>query len=417
MLAVIVQDREGAVGMNTTVAADNRFMREVNSAAILDALRVTDSASVSQLANGTGLSRQAVTRSLSVLQDAGLVEFLDAERSSERVGRPAQMVRFRAEVGHVLGVHISPTKIHGVVADMAGTVIGESRSPVEGRDHVTALTACLDEVLSAAQVSADDIWSVSVATPGVVDRATAMIRMVPSIPELVGDVIVTAMRGKFDCPVYLDNDIKLATEGERWEGDHDPGGSMIFVHWGSRVGAGIILEGRLYRGASNDAGDLGFLDVVVPEVHRSDSGTAPGGRGDGLGAFESWVSLQELARLAGVTRASSRGGDPAVEVEQLLAAARDGDESVLHAVNVLAERFARGLAAVRVILDPALIVIGGPMAGLGDVLLERLRSHLDAMPLNMPEVVLSTLGRGAVVSGAIRHSLSAASQDRLPSRP
>lgn len=408
------------MGMNTTVAADNRFMREVNSAAILDALRETDSASVSQLAQGTGLSRQAVTRSLSVLQGAGLVEFLDAERSSERVGRPAQLVRFRAEVGHVLGVHISPTKIHGVVADMVGTVIGEVRSPVEGRDHLTTLTACIDEVLRAAQVSAEDIWSASVATPGVVDRTTGMIRMVPSMPDLVGDVVFTTVRAKLDCPIYLDNNIKLATEGESWEGDHDSGGSMVFVHWGSRVGAGIILEGRLYRGASNDAGDLGFLDVIVPDRQGTTSeGGSADPRPDGMGAFESWVSLREFLRIAGVAATGSWGvgEDPTVDLEQVFAAARSGDESVLNAVSVLADRFARGLAAVRVILDPALIVIGGPMAGLGDVLMEQLQPHLDAMPLNMPQVVLSSLGRGSVISGAIRHSLSAASQDRLPSRP
>lgn len=412
--------------MDATVAADNRFMREVNSAAILDVLRTTTSVSVAELAKSTGLSRQAVTRSLTAMQDAGLVEFLVAQRSPDRVGRPAQLVRFRAEVGHVLGIHISPTKIHAVVANMAGTVTGEARSQVEPGGHLSSMAACVDRALDTAGLSADGVWSASVATPGVVDRASGTIRMVPSIPDLVGDAVLSAVRAKLSCPIYIDNDIKLATEGERWQGDHDADGSMVFVHWGSRVGAGIILGGQLYRGASNDAGDIGFLDFVVSGMNHDESGPASAARSDtappeGLGAFESWVSVEEFVRIADVPGVSDDAAPgparPQERLEDMIQAAGSGDTAVLEAIDVIAARFARGLGAVRVVLDPALVVIGGPMAGLKELLLERLRAHLDLMPLNMPPIVVSSLGRGAVVSGAIRHSLSAAHQEKLPLRP
>src|SRR5688500_16311260 len=95
--------RQGGGFMEDLVAAGTQFMREVNAAAILRRLRTETSMSVSALAKAVGLSRQAVTRSLNALVEEGLVEFGSLDRDSTRAGRPAQLVRFRAEAGYVLG--------------------------------------------------------------------------------------------------------------------------------------------------------------------------------------------------------------------------------------------------------------------------------------------------------------------------
>ena len=389
------------------VAADTQFMRKVNSAAVLSTIRERPPMSVSALASSVGLSRQAVSRSLVLLEDLGLVSFSSLDLSENRAGRPAQLVQFRAEAGYVVGVGISPQEVRVGVADLSGKVVSSERTSLRGTTVGSVLFDSIDRALAAASITRVDVWFASVGIPGVIDPDVGVIRLIPSMPELVGGSLAQSLQDHLGCSVYLDNDIKLATHGERSDAVGDIEQSFVFIHWGERVGAGIVLNGRLHRGASNDAGDIGFLDLVV-----GPAGWRAGNRLNGLGCFESWVGAAELVRLAD-DRAHSRddidliqkiaGADDAFQ--EVLRAGVGGNAAVRDAVAEVARRFAVGIVAIRAILDPASIVIGGPMAQLGDVLLNPLRARLANEPLNQPRVDVSSLGDDAVLEGAIRHSL------------
>ncbi|AYY15290.1 ROK family transcriptional regulator [Actinobacteria bacterium YIM 96077] len=385
-------------------------MRELNSSAILRQLRAETSMSVSALAKAVGLSRQAVTRSLNALESEGLIEFEGPDRESTRAGRPAQLVRFRAEAGYVLGLSISPQDLRVALADLGGTVAGSEvvqlPAGVRGDEAVHTLLDTVRRVLESAAVASDDVWFTSVGAPGIVDPAAGVIKLIPSMPGLAGDILVRRLAETLGGPVYLDNDVKLATQGERWRGAERREDSLVMVHWGERVGAGIVLHGELYRGASNDAGDVGFLDLLA---ESSAATRSP----QGLGPFEEWVGAVEIVRLASV--AAERCGDD--EFRSRLAGAGeralgivldavvDGAPAALEAIDVVAGRFAKGVAAIRAVLDPRLIVIGGPLARCGETLLAAVRRQLDQQPLNQPALEVSTLGDDAVVYGALHHSL------------
>jgi predicted NBD/HSP70 family sugar kinase len=404
--------------MEQLVAAGTQFMREVNAAAILRHLRTEPSMSVSALAKAVGLSRQAVTRSLNALAEEGLVEFGSLARDSSRAGRPAQLVRFRAEAGHALGVSISPQDLRVVVSDLSGTVVAAEAVQLGARtggDEVleTLLTA-VARTLSSAGLSAGDLWFASAGTPGIVDPAAGVIKLIPSMPGLAGDVLARRLKESLGCPVYLDNDVKLATQGERWRGAERREDSLVMVHWGERVGAGIVLNGELYRGASNDAGDVGFLDLFL-------DGSSGSGHPHGLGPFEDRVGGAEIVRQA--TAAAGRAGDDAfaaaVEaageraLDAVLAAVADGRPAALEAIDVVARRFAKGIAVLRAILNPRLVVIGGPLAGCGETLLAALRRHLADEPLDQPALEVSALQEDAVVHGALLHSLDEIERTRF----
>ncbi|MBT2230024.1 ROK family transcriptional regulator [Nonomuraea sp. NEAU-A123] len=411
--------------MEQVVAVGTQFMREVNAGAILRRLRTETSMSVSALAKAVGLSRQAVTRSLNALVAEGLVEFGSLDRDSSRAGRPAQLVRFRAEAGYVLGLSISPQDLRMAVSDLAGTVIatdavqlggGSSGEQVvsSGEQVVETLLSTVARTLDSAGITTGDLWFASVGTPGIVDPATGIIRLIPSMPGLTGDILARRMKDALGCPIYLDNDVKLATQGERWRGAERREDSLVMVHWGERVGAGIVLNGELYRGASNDAGDVGFLDLFAatpPEPRHP----------HGLGPFEDWVGGEEIVRLARV--AAERDGDDAFRArieaagerafDAVLDAVVDGTPSALDVIDVVARRFAKGVAAIRAILDPRLVVIGGPLARCGETLLAAVRRHLSEQPLDQPALEVSTLQDDAVVHGALRHSLDELERTRF----
>lgn len=395
------------------VAVNLRFMREVNTTAVLTTLREVDLVSVGVLADTTGLSRQAVARVLEELQSNGLVELLPPDRTERASGRPAQQVRFRAEAGYVVGALIDPQVIQLAVADLRGSVVATSRAPLQSGpqdQHVLdLLVGETQELLERAGVSVTDVWSATVGAPGIIDPATGVISVVPSMPVLTGDVLVEALGSYLACPVQLDNDLKLATRGELWKGTGAGARHLVVVHWGERVGAGIVIDGVLYRGASNDAGDLGFLDILAGDVEPV----------PGLGRFESWVGIRALVHLAadeldaageadraGVVR---EGGEAAFDV--VLDGIRREEGAHLTATGRLVRRFAYGLMALRTILDPELVILSGPLARAGRPLLDALHRTLADQPLPPPTLRLSTLGRDAVVHGALRNSLDLVEAD------
>lgn len=388
------------------VAVNLRFMREVNTAAVLTSLRELDQVSVGGLAESTGLSRQAVARVLDELQNDGLVEVLPPDRTERASGRPAQQVRFRAEAGYVLGALIDPQVIQLAVADLRGSVVATSRAALQTAPQEQVLDLLVGEtrkLLAGAGISVADVWSATVGAPGIIDIDTGVISVVPSMPVLTGDVLVAALGGYLSCPVHLDNDLKLATRGELWRGTGAGARHLVVVHWGERVGAGIVIDGVLYRGASNDAGDLGFLDILAGDVDPV----------PGLGRFESWVGVRALVHLAAEeldaagqierARAVREAGESAFD--GVLAGIHAQDEPLLAATARLASRFAHGLVALRTILDPELVILSGPLARAGEPLLAALHRSLAEQPLTAPTLRLSTLGRDAVVHGAVRHSL------------
>lgn len=401
--------------MDSLVAVGTQLMREINAAAILRTLRAESSLSVSALAEAVGLSRQAVTRSLNALVAEGLVEFGPVERGGKRAGRPAQTVRFRAEAGYVLGLFISPQNVRAAVADLAGDIAAAQVVQLEpdlgGEAAVDALVATVADTLTAAGVAVEDVWFASVAAPGIVDPVAGIIKLIPSLPGLAGDIVPRRLHETLGCPVYLDNDVKLATEGELWHGGERREDSLVMVHWGERVGAGIVLNGQLYRGASNDSGDVGFLDLLARDT--TPSPVSVGETGHGLGPFEDWVGGEQIVRLA--LTVAERAGDDAFAArirgagdrafDTVIDAVVDGIPAALEAADVVAARFARGVAAIRAVLDPRLVVIGGPMARCGEPLLSAVRRHLAQQPLNQPGLVVSALGDDAVVHGALHHSL------------
>ena len=410
--------------VDTPVASDTRYMREVNTAAVLTELRRCTGTSVTELARATGLSRQAVTRSVSGLEQGGLVELLAPQRPGKRTGRPPQVVRFRAEAGHVLGLSLTPEELRVVAADLGGTLVAEEMAPLTGTDgaHLAeTLTATVTAALDSAGLTPDQVWHACLGVPGIVDRHTQQVRFTASMPHIAGNLLPHTLGTCLPCPVHLDNDVKLATEGERRRGGHDRHeGPMVLVQWGERVGAGIVVFDRLYRGASNDAGDLGFLDLCVegPDTGPTDADD------DGLGAFEAWVGTTRLTAL--VREAAERRGDHDLAgslqegdrgMATVAEALHRGEPAATEALEEITRRFAKGLGAVRALLDPEVVVIGGPMARCGEHLLTALTTHLQHQRLDPPRLELSALEEDAIVRGALHHALAEVERGALALPP
>ncbi|MFI9105405.1 ROK family protein [Streptomyces fildesensis] len=383
--------------------AGPHMLRRINDAAVVAALRAADpgGASVAELAAATGLSRPSVTRALNELRDRGLLAAAGTDGTGR--GRPARRERFHSAAGLVAGVDIGPHKVLILLADLAGRPIRTTRVPVPPQCRGERLLALVEHSLNQALIgagrSASELWAVSAGTPGIVDESAGLVLRAAGIADWAPLPVAAHLRERLRCPVLLDNDVTLAVLAERDTPGGDANENLVLVHWGERIGAGIVIAGRPYRGSHGAAGELGFVDLMAP---------ATGPVGEGRGAFERLVGAQALRRLAGAAyrRAGAEPpGQRANTLAELFAAASGGDPVALDVVDQAADRFTGGLAALLLLLDPDRVVIGGGLSSAGPVLLDALRHRLDGRTLNPVRLQLSVLGDCGVALGAVRRAL------------
>lgn len=390
--------------MSEFAATGPHVLRRMNATAVLGALRACPegSARVADLMAATGLSRPAVTRALGLLADAGIVEFFEGDDT--RIGRPAVRARFHAGLGHVAGIDVGPHKILVMIADLSGEIRAQrkvSGPPTpNGPELARMLRTTLVEAAEEAGVAPEDLWAVGVGTPGIVDHERGEVLIAPSIPGWAGVSLLAELRDWLGCPVHIDNDVNLAVVAERWRGETSD--NLLFVQWGERIGSGIVIDGKPYRGANSASGELGFLDLVTPVDEE------PPQVADGLGPFERLVGAQAILGLARDRCPGLRNALGAGDIAPLFTAAEAGDADAAAVVDTVAARFARGLAAQLLVLDPGLVVVGGGVSRAGTVLFDAVRRHLRRLLLVPVELRASALREHGVALGAVRMALDGA---------
>jgi glucokinase len=404
--------------MNRLPAGSPQLLRQLNSAHVLRAIRTHGPISRAELAKTIGLSKPTVNEVVEGLLGKGTVlesEANGAERPL-RPGRRARLLRFRADLGHVLGIDIGANKLLVVVADLNGDVIASERRPVRERERADAtallkqVQAAATAVLAAAGTRRSLLQAVGVGTPGVVDPATGRLSLAPQLGGWDNLPLGRRLQRSFPCPVLVENEVHLSVLAERWRGAAQGIDDALFVQAGYGIGGGLLVGGRLYRGANGAAGEIGYLPFTDDWSPR-----------DGLGPFEHAAGGSAYARhgrRAAAARGGRRllelaGGDAgAIDAETVFAAAAEGDAAALRILDTLVGRLARGIAAAAIVIDPRTVIVGGGLSRGGELLLRPLERELAALMPIAPQVVLSDLGEEAVALGAVRLAVQTV-EDRL----
>jgi predicted NBD/HSP70 family sugar kinase len=353
-------------------------LRQLNALSTLLALRGSRPLTLTELAGRTGLSRPSTEDVVQELLGQGWVE--EVLPLPGVMGRPARRYRFRSDAGHVVGVDVGAHKVLAVVADLNGEVTASRRISVRPETPQADRLKVIDEAsvgaLRAAGLKPKDVWAVSVASTGLVDRSGTVSLSV--VPDWTGVDLTGHLKAIFTCPVRAENDCKLAALAERWRGIATDFENIVYVLAGSRTGAGIIIGGRMLRGAVGAAGEVGYLPAV------------------------GWGRAQEHLR-------SWRGLPDDVPEEEIatrvFSAARTGNAGATKAIEAYAKDLALGMAVLILAVDPELVVLGGGFSRSADVLLEPLRRELATLVISVPQVLTSTLGDEGAALGAVRHSL------------
>ncbi|MBW3556869.1 MAG: ROK family protein [Actinobacteria bacterium] len=303
-----------------------------------------------------------------------------------------------------VGVDLGGTKCLGVVADADGAVVDELR--VATPPGAPAIAATVADMAATLVERTPGIAAVGIGAPGLVDR-DGTLRSAPNLPGVVDLCLVDPLALQLGLPVVVENDATCAGWGERQVGAGRGRDDVVFVTLGTGIGGGMVLGGRLYRGANGYAGEIGHM-VVDPR-----GPACPCGRRGCWERFASGSGLGRLAREAARAGRAARtvelaGGEPeAVRGEHVTAAAAEGDPE---AVEVLADFgwwVALGLSNLANALDPQAFVLGGGLVEAGEVLFAPVRAsfsellHSSGAAGRPPvEVLPAALGEHAGAIGA-----------------
>ena len=352
------------------------------------------------IAGATGLNKSTVSNLVAVLIELGLLREVPAEAPPRAVGRPGRLVELRDGGVAALGLEVNVDYRAVLATDLTGRV--RARSLVEedhrGADPETVLAALADQtrdvITDLARQGLRPV-AAAVAVPGLVDVAAGRLMLAPNlrwrdapVAELLG-----AALGAPELPVRVDNEANLAAYAELRDGAGRGCSHLVHVSGQIGVGAGLIVDGRIFRGASGFGGELGHITVDLDGLP-----CACGSRG----CLETVVGQEALLARAHV---SVPPGVPSRRLTQTLARqARAGDARTLNALRAGGKALGVALATVANLFDPDVIVLGGAYAELSPWLVPPVRSELRGRVIaarwSTIDVAVSALGQEASALGA-----------------
>ncbi|HEU5431505.1 MAG TPA: ROK family transcriptional regulator, partial [Thermomicrobiales bacterium] len=378
---------------------------------VLDAVRRRGASTRGVIARETELGRAVIAQRLSELIAAGLIVDSGLEQSTG--GRPPRQLRFQAEAGYVLVADLGATSIDVAASDLSGRLVHHRAEPADighGPDAILGrVEALFDALRQEPALRQRSLWGIGVGVPGPVEFATGRPVSPPIMPGWDDYPIRERLGDRYAAPVWIDNDVNVMALGERAEGAAQGYENVIFVKLGTGIGAGLISHGNLHRGARGCAGDVGHIQVVADPALVCRCGK--------IGCLEAIAGGATLARAA--ERLAQDGQSPrladrlaahgVLTAADLTDAARHGDTASIELLQQSGRLIGKMLATAVNLFNPSLIVIGGGVAGAGDLLMSGIREVVygRSLPLATRDLLIqqSSLGGRAGVIGAAAMAL------------
>ncbi|CAN5194704.1 ROK family transcriptional regulator [soil metagenome] len=372
-------------------------LRELNQRRIVDVLG-SGPATQAELARATGLSTATISNLVKIMTAAGVVETEPTTSS----GRRALSVRLSNTGAVAVGIDFGRRHLRVVVCTLGYQVVAEQsiELPVGhgANESIDRAAELLAQLLDANGISAASVLGAGVGIPGPIDRQKGTVVQGSILPEWVG-IHLPDLQDRLGIPVLFDNDANLGALAEVTWGPHKSVDNLAFVKIGTGIGCGLILNGRTHYGNRGVAGEIGH-DTAVENGVLCHCGNR--------GCLETVASTSVMIGLLG------RGRPVPLTTSDIVRQALEGDPATLRVVDDAGVAIGRALATVANLVNPEVIVVGGPLCALGAIFLEPIRRGLmrHAVPSvgESTRLVMSALGERAEALGAAALVLQGASR-------
>lgn len=392
-------------------------------AAVLDVIRAAGTISRVGLINATGFTGATISTVVRRLIDDGLV--VETGRAESTGGKRRVLLQLNQSSRYAVGVHLDHAGLTYVLTNLGGSVVARMSRAGAGAEDPPAVVARMasevDALIDGVGVQRERVLGLGLVSPGPLSPTSGM-RLTPPLMRHWEDFpLDRALQEATGLPVVSDNDATAAALGEHWSGGVGGTSTFAALYMGTGIGAGLLVDGITYRGASGNAGEIGHscLEVEGPECWCGARGCveALAGPSAVVGAARADAAL---ARAAGLTGDSRRHRPPSVTADfaAVTRAARRGEPGA----RALLERSARYLAvAARTlanIMDLELVVLTGPsLAIAGSVYLPVVQEELDnAFFSRAAHPVAVRLSRSAATAPAIGAAAMVLQSELVPLR-
>ncbi|MFC8360565.1 ROK family protein [Streptomyces griseorubiginosus] len=387
------------------MAGTPRTLRAMNDRAALDLLLEHGPLSRTRIGKLTGLSKPTASQLLARLEASGLV--LATGTSEGRPGPNAQLYEVDPTAAYAAGLDVTPERILAAVADITGRTVGSYELPTPGRRPtqpvVRQVTDALDGAVKAAGLARGDLHRLVIGTPGAFDPNTGRLRYASHLPGWHTPALLDEIAAILPMPVEYENDVNLVAVAEQRLGAARGHEDFVLLWNEGGLGAALVLGGRLHRGWTGGAGEVGFLPVpgapLVRHVTKANSG--------GYQELAGSQAIPRLARELGMTDVPS---GPYAEAAAALVERAAAEDTVLNRLllQTYATRLATGLASLVSVLDPELVVLSGAsLTAGGDTLRALVQDELEELAASRPRLVVGDVREHPVLRGALESALAA----------
>jgi glucokinase-like ROK family protein len=350
-------------------------------------------ASQADLARATGLSRATVSSIVAELRADGLVVEVETVDARAGGGRPPVVLRLHDSAGVAVGVDLGHTHVRTAVATLAHEVLAEAYCEIdvdhESQRPLDLAGAMVGEVLDRAGVDPSRVIGVGLGLPGPVDRGRGVVGSRSILPGWVGVRAAEELQQRTGLAVEVDNDANLGALAEASWGAARGCTEVVYIKISTGIGAGFILDGKPYRGASGTAGEIGHTSVD------------PAGRFCYCG---NRGCLETVAAGPAIVEQLRRGNQD-LTLAEVLAQAAAGDNAGRRAIAEAGRHVGVAVANLCNLLNPQRVVVGGQLAEAGDILLDPLRESIRRYAVQAAaetvEVAAAAFGPRAEVMGAL----------------
>jgi predicted NBD/HSP70 family sugar kinase len=382
-----------------------RWLRVRNRERVLGTLRERGRISQADIARITGLSRTTVHTLVSELKDSGVLHEVEAGVPDSRGGRPAVLLMLQDSSLAVVGIDFGHSHVGVAVADIGHNVLAERRCDLDvSHNAARALdtaTRMVDEVLAEAKVERRSVIGAGIGIPGPVDRAQGAVGSATILPGWIGLRIGSAMQDRLGMPVEIENDANLGALAELTWGAGRECSNFAYVKVATGIGAGLVIGGKLLRGASGTAGEIGHttLDEAGALCYCGNRG-----------CLETVASGPAIIGLVGLVN----GEVPTLS--QIVDLAAAGEVRCHRAIADAGHEIGVAIAGLCNLINPERVVVGGLLSRTGEVLLhpmrESIRRHAVQAAAEKLEVVPAVFVERAELLGSLALALQSSS-DRL----
>ncbi|MBU9712838.1 ROK family transcriptional regulator [Evansella tamaricis] len=393
----------------SSVAGSFKLMKSLNRTLVLNSIRINGAIPRSEIAKETKLTAATVTNIVNELISEELV--LETKPGISSGGRKPILLTINSKSRYVFGIDVGVNKIRFAIADLeAKIVVKETEKifhPLNNEDFLELLTSKLQIMFKNFGEKKSKIVGIGIAMHGIVDNKNGVALLAPTL-KLKNIPIKTVLEKEFGIPVRIENDAKTLALGEEWYGHGQSVKDLVCLNIGEGIGAGIILNHKLFHGNDNSAGEIGhtIIDINGPKCSCGN-----------YGCFQSLASghalkesaLREIS-LGRTTLLREKCHDKLENIDGLLIyqCALKGDSLSVELLQKTGRYIGIGIVNIIHFLNPPLIIIGGGVSRAKEFILPSIYEVIDAKSItpNNTQVVVSKLGEDGSLIGAFTLVLS-----------